>query len=289
MHTQSKRIGYFFLCLVPLIIVVFLQLLLSIPAMAIAGIQALRQGSAQGDSLSEILSHLREIMSSSSFTVALSAAYAVFALILFGIWYWKRFAPEEEKLPMRHPCNPAILGSLALLAIGGQYVTTYLVTAVAALFPAQMQRYESLLQSIDVGHPTLLLAIYSCIIAPISEEFIFRGVVFGYAKKALPIAGAICYQSILFGVFHMNFIQGVYVAFFGLFLGYVRAYGGTIIYPMILHFFFNLIGTFFNSFLFFHMDHPFFFLLYLTVGVLAAYAGVFLFQYGVKQRNQNTI
>ena len=160
MLSTNKRIGYFFLCLVPLIIVVVLQFLLSIPAVAIAGLWTFLHGSLQDLAFSDTVSKLQENLRSGSFTVGVSAAYAIFALVIFGIWYWKRFAREEENVPIKQALNPAVIGSLALLAIGGQYVTTYLVTLVASIVPSWMQQYESLMQTIDADQPTLLLMVY---------------------------------------------------------------------------------------------------------------------------------
>ena len=83
----------------------------------------------------------------------------------------------------------------------------------------------------------------------------------------------------------MNMIQGIYAAFLGLFLGYVCEAGGTIVIPMLFHAFFNILGTFASSLMFYRIDIPFFFLLWLTVGVLLTYAGIFLYQQGITVRD----
>ena len=88
-----------------------------------------------------------------------------------------------------------------------------------------------------------------------------------------------------FGIFHMNIIQGIYAAFLGLFLGYVCEESGTIAAAILFHAVFNLCGTFFNPYMYYHMEQPFFFLLWLTVGVLLTYAGIFLFQHGTAVRD----
>ena len=60
---------------------------------------------------------------------------------------------------------------------------------------------------------------------------------------------------------HMNIIQGIYAAFLGLFLGYVCEESGTIAAAILFHAVFNLCGTFFNPYMYYHMEQPFFFLL----------------------------
>ena len=50
-------------------------------------------------------------------------------------------------------------------------------------------------------------------------------------------------QAALFGLFHLNWIQGIYAFALGIVLGYVCERGGSIYYSMGLHLLFNLWGT----------------------------------------------
>ena len=50
-------------------------------------------------------------------------------------------------------------------------------------------------------------------------------------------------QAVLFGVFHMNLVQGIYTAIFGFILGYFAERYHTLAVPMLLHALFNLFGT----------------------------------------------
>lgn len=63
------------------------------------------------------------------------------------------------------------------------------------------------------------------------------------ARKALPFALANLMQAALFGLFHLNWIQGIYAFALGIVLGYVCERGGSIYYSMGLHLLFNLWGT----------------------------------------------
>ncbi|KAI4448879.1 hypothetical protein C823_003406 [Eubacterium plexicaudatum ASF492] len=87
----------------------------------------------------------------------------------------------------------------------------------------------------------------------------------------------------------MNIIQGIYAAFLGLFIGYLKEAGGSIAIPIVFHAFFNIFGSFAGDSMYYHMEQPFFFLLWLTVGVLLTYAGIFLFQYGISVRDHADI
>ncbi len=280
-----KRIGRILFCLLPLFITFVLQNLISIPLCGVSALTIVLQNYRSGIPLMELYEKIVAFWSTSDFLIALSASYAVAALFLFGFWYWKKYANTQELISAKNAFNPWIVASLALLAVGLQYVTTYLTTFVGIMRPDWMRAYESLAEMAGFDSASPLLVAYSCLIAPISEELIFRGVTLGCAKKAMPAAAAVCLQAVLFGIFHMNIIQGIYAAFLGLFLGYLCEEGGSITIPILLHAFFNFSGTFLSRYLYFHIEQPFFFLLWLTVGVLLTYTGIFLFQHGVMVRD----
>lgn len=279
-----KRIGRILFCLLPLLLAVCLQNLASIPAFGITAIAAVLQNYSSL-TWQELYQELISVWTDSSFTIGISILYALAALVIFGFWYWKKLAEDQEQVPFSQAFNRWIVVSMFLLAVGSQYITTYLMSFVAALRPDWMQKYESLMDMAGFDAISPLLVIYSCIIAPVCEELIFRGITLGYAKKAMNTAWAVCLQGVLFGIFHMNMIQGIYAAFLGLLLGYVCEAGGTVAIAMLFHAFFNIDGVFLNSVLFYRIDQPFFFLLWLTIGVLLTFAGIFLFQYGIKSRD----
>lgn len=279
-----KRIRYILLCLLPLLASICLQNLAAIPLFGISAILLLLQGGSDL-SLQQLFDQCSRIWTSSGFTTWISLIYAVASLFVFVFWYRKKIAEEQEQVPFPHAFNKQIVIGTLLLAAGLQYVTTYLMNFVGALRPDWMSAYESLMQTAGITSPSMLMVVYACIIGPISEEFIFRGVTFGYAKKALPAAAAVCIQAVLFGIFHLNMIQGIYATFIGLFLGYICEAGGTIAHSVLLHIFFNLCGIFVNPYMYYQNGHPFFFLLWLTLGVLMAYTGIFLFQRGVTVRD----
>lgn len=280
-----KRIGRILFCLLPLLITLVLQNLVSIPIFGISAIITIVKNYWNNIPFSEIYNRLISLWMSSPFLIWVSVIYAVSALFIFGFWYRKKLAADQEEVPAASAFNIRIVLAMFLLALGLQYVTVYLTSFVGSLRPDWMQTYEDLMNTAGIGSLSPITVIYACIIAPISEELIFRGVTLGYAKKALPTAGAIFLQAVLFGVFHMNMIQGIYAAFLGLFLGYVCEAGGSIVIPMLFHSFFNILGTFASSSMFYRIDIPFFFLLWLTVGVLLTYAGIFLYQHGIAIRD----
>lgn len=151
-------------------------------------------GYHSGNSFSEIYTQLLSLWSSGSFTVWLSMLCALASLFLFGFWYRKKLAVHEERTVAKSAFNLWIVLSLFLLAIGLQYVVSYFMSFIGALRPDWMRSYEDLMNTVsDTGSISPVMAFYSCLVAPVSEELLFRGVTQGYAKKpCLPLAQSAC-------------------------------------------------------------------------------------------------
>lgn len=284
-----KRIGRILFCLLPLLLTIILQNLVTVPICGITAIAVLFKNRRTSVPFNELANELLSLWSAAPFIIIVSMAYAIAALIIFGYWYRKKLASTQERVPVASAFNPWIVCSLLLLSIGLQYVISYLMNFIGMLRPDWMQAYTDLIESAGIGTFSPLMLAYAILIAPVSEELVFRGVTLGYAKKALPVAGAVCLQAILFGIFHLNMIQGIYAAFLGLFIGYLHEAGGTIAIPMLFHAFFNAFGTLASEGMYYHMEQPFFFLLWLTVGVLLTYTGIFLFQHGIRVRESRPV
>lgn len=286
MKNSIKPITRVLFCLAPLLLAVAVQFLVCIPVYGVSAIFTIVKYYGTGRTFQEIFNNLFALWSSSSFIIWLSMLSSIASLCIFGFWYRKKLARQQERVAARCAINLWMVLALFLLALGLQYVTAYVTSFVGAVRPDWMRAYQDLMNSVSFDETVSpVMAFYACLIAPVSEEFIFRGVTLGYAKKALPAAAAIGLQAVLFGIFHMNMIQGIYAGLVGLFLGYLCETGGSVLIAMLFHAFFNFCGTFFNSILFYRTQQPFFFLLWLTVGVLLTYGGIFLFQHAVVVRD----
>ena len=82
------------------------------------------------------------------------------------------------------------------------------------------------------------------ILPPLVEETIFRGLILQYLRRAgacFIVANLI--QSVLFGIFHMNLVQGIYTSVFGFLLGYLVWRYQSLLVPMAMHALFNFFGT----------------------------------------------
>ncbi len=285
-HTMKlrKTIGRILVCLLPFLLAFALQFLISFGGIFVRiMLAALKDpGLLKGE---ELYSTIFALTSDSQFLAGVSALYAVIAALIMGFWYWKRFVPKKRpRRKISSIINLSMFFGLLFLMIGLQYLTTYIVMLTTAVNPSWYDIYEALLKNIGFEDVTLILALYSVLIAPISEELIFRGVTLKYAVNSMPLIAANIFQAALFGIFHGNVIQGVYAFVIGLFCGYVCLKGGSIYLSILFHMMFNLWGTFVPSFLYYTGPSLPIHLGIFAGAVCAAALGIFLYQRGIRNR-----
>ena len=95
------------------------------------------------------------------------------------------------------------------------------------------------MSALSVDTDTFSMFLYAGILAPITEEILFRGLIqrtlLPYGKKFAIFCSAFC-----FGIFHGNLIQSPYAFLVGLVLGYVAS-EYSIAWAMVLHMINNLV------------------------------------------------
>ena len=83
----------------------------------------------------------------------------------------------------------------------------------------------------------------SVIAAPILEEFVFRGFIYNILRQRAGIPAAVIASSLFFSAVHMSLPQTPSLFLFACVQCYLYEKTGTIKYPILLHFIFNLIAT----------------------------------------------
>ena len=86
-----------------------------------------------------------------------------------------------------------------------------------------------------LAQPFLVMVMLMGIFGPFSEEFVFRGVIFGGLRKSGRILPAILLQAFLFGLMHMNFNQFCYAFVIGIALGMLVEVTGSIWSGFVMH------------------------------------------------------
>lgn len=170
------------------------------------------------------------------------------AFVLFALWYY--FAviePRGMKSFLRtrtERIHPAAFIWLLILAFAVQHLTS-LVFAVIDLFSRDViENYSNMVQSSGLTEYSFAWFLSTLLLPPLTEEIIFRGLIFGYLRKTgMPFLAANLIQAVCFGIYHQNVAQGIYTALLGFLLGYLARRYRTLLAPMYLHFLYNLFGT----------------------------------------------
>ena len=81
------------------------------------------------------------------------------------------------------------------------------------------------------------------ILVPICEELVFRGLVYKRIRENSTCVAAMLYSSLLFGVFHANFVQMLYGFFLGVVLVWVYEKYGSIWAPITAHIVMNILSV----------------------------------------------
>lgn len=249
----KKRVGWISLCIVTLLAAIGVQMLGSVlvvvPYSIYAGIQVAAGGGTADDAVQSFMGDMGNIMS-----IAL-VVVGVLLLIVFVPWfYFGCGRPKITGKSAKRVFAPRTLLVVLVLAVGMNYGINSMLQLVYELAPELMESYQELMESTGLGINAWANAA-AVILAPLGEELIFRGVIFRYAhkavtgmqspKKAFWIAN--CIQALLFGVYHMNLVQGLYAFVIGLVLGYLCQKYRSVIPGMLAHLIFNGISALFSQ------------------------------------------
>ena len=220
------------------------------------------------------------------FNTIVMIAFSVICTVIFSIWYYKSCG-GELKPNFKKNFHPLQFAGVLLMVPGTQFFTNILISVIATIFPKWLEDYQAMMEAAGMGEEvTLLMMIYSVCLAPISEELIFRGVTMRLARKAFPFWVANFIQAFLFGVFHMNPLQGCYAFTLGLVLGYVCERGGSIYYAILFHFLFNLWGT--TSQWMASIDEMLLGTIIILGSLILLPAGMLLYNMGIHRREQTS-
>lgn len=156
-----------------------------------------------------------------------------------------------------------------VIGLALQVVVGYVTDAVLSLLPEAAADYSELVEETGMGDTSYLAVLTTVIGAPFCEELLVRGIIFEFSLRAFNpqcrplwkrrrrarapdvamvpwaapdkrgIVAAIVLQAAIFGLMHMNWVQGCYAGAAGLVFGWVLVTTGKLRYTILLHFAFN--------------------------------------------------
>lgn len=246
----GKRLGWFGMCLLVLLIGFILQIVGSFMGVfAYSFVEAFKLG-LQGITDVETITAATSQAAMDSIGVCLILAHLLM-ILCFTLWYY--YGCGKPKLKnVKGILAPKNILVILLISVGMCYCTNFMMPVASLVIPESiMTAYEELMEQAGFG-VTPLAIIASVLLAPFSEEFLCRGVIFYYAKKmvadmnnrrkAFWIANTV--QALMFGILHGNLVQGTYAFFMGLALGYLAHRYRSLIPSIIGHMLVNAVSSY---------------------------------------------
>lgn len=158
----------------------------------------------------------------------------------FIFLYWYRYETRGElKGHVKQFLKFKNIILLLCLGFGCQFTISGGMSILQKYFVKLFEDYAKQIDSINGGNSIVVLLLIA-IIAPITEELIFRGVILHKTNRSLSFFGANLLQATLFGIYHFNLVQGIYAGILGFLLGMIYKKFNTIIAPILLHMIVNI-------------------------------------------------
>lgn len=183
------------------------------------------------------------ILAGNFVTISVNTQYLLSAFIIgicgivFFVWYRYEIRGEARGKLKNFITVKGIL-LFIFLGIGCQFFFTGAMTLIQPLFTDIFSDYAKVIEGLTAGNEIVVLLL-TLMIAPVTEELIFRGVTLHLANRQVPFLGANILQAVLFGIYHGNIIQGIYAALLGFLLGAVYYKYKSIFAPILLHMIIN--------------------------------------------------
>ncbi len=182
-------------------------------------------------------------MSASTDAAMLAAEWGYIVTVAIGLlilllWKKKDYF-RYEIFAKGRPMDAGSFVGILFVFLSIQLVTTLLNSGIEWLLNQMGLTMLTALENAGGMADSLPMFLYASILAPITEEILFRGLV---QRSFMPFGKkfAIFASALLFGIFHGNLAQTPFAFMTGLVLGYVAA-EYNIVWAMVLHMVNNLV------------------------------------------------
>lgn len=211
------------------------QLLVSIPMAVILLVQCTAQ--AGGDVNAAMELYMEAAMGADFMTnslVASTVAYGIVVLLWYKLAFVKKYTEEKKAAFKENVLKGKVIGSLVIAAVGCYCLDLLVATLVGMISPATMESFNELMGS-ALGGNEFMAFLAVVILAPIAEEILFRGIIFRMLSKHWSEMAAIIVSTVLFGLYHGNLMQAIYVLPIGLLLGYTACKCKSVLPCILIH------------------------------------------------------
>ena len=128
---------------------------------------------------------------------------------------------------------------ICLIALGLNWVNGELLSRITNVELADQDLVRLLTTQSFSTRGKVVLFSFLLLEAPVIEELLFRGAVFGGCAKIMPVWGAMLLSGFIFAFVHVNAATFIPLWFLGIAFAWLYARTGTLLAPMAVHFIFN--------------------------------------------------
>ena len=154
-------------------------------------------------------------------------------VIVIGLKWTKISFKKEFINKGRYDKKTILIGMISLAGL------LLLSNSIYTIYSTIINSMGIVIPSPDFTFPTninirIIYILYVCILGPILEEIIFRGIILNYMKK-YGLFVAIIFSAVLFTMFHMNLVQFITPLLIGILFGFICIKTESIVPSIILH------------------------------------------------------
>lgn len=281
---MANKIKSFFIAMLYLGIAFVIQITVSIIGATIISVKYFMENpsKAQISVVDQTTAITKELMANMNYILLISSILTI--VIFFLIYILKKKNISKELLFKNTNKSNYLLALMLGVSIWLFNMGFVSLLSEAGLFKNSFKALEDAMSFIGVNNVVLSILVVG-IVAPFSEELIFRGVIYNKLSKSMSITATIIIQGILFGVYHMNLVQGLYASLLGIVFGYVTYKTKSIWPAVIMHMVNNAVSVIAPYILGESIDSLFAYIILLIIGFIISGIGIVL----IRKYNLNVL
>lgn len=229
MNKTKKRIKGFLLALMYVAIYIAVSLLVQL--IYVFSVKNSYPNVSEGEILDRVLDG----------TFALSVISCILTMWVYMLISKVRKKPLNTVI--KNKKTPPVLTAMSLCCAIGSRLLVNVYLYVAEGIPSLKRSIEAsaeIAPDIINGRQALIALFLTIIVAPVFEEFLFRGLVMNEFLQIMRPWAAITLQGILFGITHMALFQSIFAGVLGVLLGVIYYNTKSIKMSCVFHCVFNL-------------------------------------------------
>lgn len=225
-----------------MVLFMLLQVIVSVVGIEAAMAACMMQS---GNDIQYVQSVLMDIVTEPGYltmlTVTATLVSTVFSVPAYWIIWGRKKTAQDRQFFREKVLRLKPFAMIVIASCGLYYLAILIAAAIAVVSPETMNDYNEMMDG-ALGGSQMLAMLAAVILAPVNEECIMRGLVLKNLQRFFSTPVVVMIQAVMFGIFHANWVQGLYVLPVGAALGYVAVKSRSVIPSIFMHLFYNTLS-----------------------------------------------